>query len=575
MMAWLMLLIIAFCVLLFWSALRRSAELSRFYSLVVVIVKNLYRSLSRNDADAEQRDWQKYLLFLGATGLFVLMLNISKGIVQLGLVFGQPELVYVLAILAASLILFLWGMGQLLSVLYFSRDSRLLLSLPIAGGKIVGAKLVATLLGQYGVAVIVFLPVLLTYAGQVQVGVAHWLVGILVLLLLPVLPLLCGLLVLLPVARLLTHRARDWFAGLGSILGVMIYIIFRLMDVEKLGLAFEAMLAGWQVHGYDLVIGLGRYFPPSIWATRALAQAGSWAGMGFLFLLLSTVFVAAIAVYAFSSWVFLDSIIGSDEAARKRWQRTGHSVSRDERHLLSTLFWREWKLLLQTPVFILDALTSVAMPLFLLVVSFRQEALQVMCEVFAANSQKDTALTALVVAGLMALMTFYNRVASAGISREGQCFYISKMIPVSYSLQIRSKQLLAFLVVTLPALFLLVTSSILLKPSLISLVFGFLLGSLANWFIISLTLSYDLGDPVLDWTDPKRALKGMVKVAARLIVMVVLSLSVALIYVLKTRYTELAPWTLPIVLFIYATLAIYQDHVLVRRAAHLYDKIEL
>ena len=106
---------------------------------------------------------------------------------------------------------------------------------------------------------------------------------------------------------------------------------------------------------------------------------------------------------------------------------------------------------------------------------------------------------------------------------------------------------------------------------MLNFVLALSIGSLANWFIVSLTLAYDLAEPTLDWTDPKRALQGMVKTVARLIIVIVLGLSVALVYLLVPRHTALAMHSL----LAYAALAIYQHQQLMRSAASLYDRIQI
>ena len=160
--------------------------------------------------------------------------------------------------------------------------------------------------------------------------------------------------------------------------------------------------------------------------------------MGYLLLFIGTILMAALCVYAISNRVFLDSVIGADEVARKHRQLPAAAIRRTDHRLLHTLLWREWQLLYRTPIFLFDSFTSIAMPVFFFIVFSRRGALQGLWTLLVGGSQTDGVLMALAVAGMMALVSLYARVASAGISREGKRFYISKMIPVPYTLQILS-----------------------------------------------------------------------------------------------------------------------------------------
>ncbi len=570
-MVWLLLAIIVLCGWFYWSAALRLPAVRQFHSLVVINCKNMYRPRVKEYRDQEQDDWRLFMMSLSGVALFAAMLYLAYMLVRLGIAIGQAELVYVTAILAVSIILFLWGLSQLASTLYFSRDNDLLLSLPLPAPYIVGAKLVAVLLGQYAVAFVVFFPALMFYAVELHVGGVHWLVGLLVLLLLPILPLLLALLVLLPLARYLDRRLREWLVSILSLLGVIIGLCTRLVDFNQAGSSAMTLLENWQASGYDIVSRLGRFFPPSVWATRALALAGTWVGLEFLLLFVGAIVLAGAAVYLLSSRVYLHSVVGADELIVAKPRLVEAEQAGGERRLLKALLWREWQLLRRTPLFLLDSLTSLSTPVLFLILAYQKGTQATLAPLLTAISASAPGVMALSIGGLMAVTAFSNRVASAGVSREGQRFYISKVIPVDYRLQIKSKLLLAFVAVSLPSFLVVLLWVIWVKPDLLDVLLGLLLGSLASWYTVNLTLAHDLADPVLDWKDPKQALKGMGKKYARLILLGVMAVAAAMVYLLRPYYTA----ALICIILLLAALSIYQHQQLLHDAAILYDRIEL
>ncbi|MFW5783015.1 MAG: hypothetical protein ACOCY8_00715, partial [Spirochaetota bacterium] len=87
-------------------------------------------------------------ILVAVVGFVVLLYQNYRGMAMLGVQAGVPDLIFYVAIVAGWAIVLILGFPVAISVLYFSRDTRLLASLPIPAHRIVAAN--AGLLYLYG-----------------------------------------------------------------------------------------------------------------------------------------------------------------------------------------------------------------------------------------------------------------------------------------------------------------------------------------------------------------------------------------------------------------------------------------
>ncbi|RKO66134.1 hypothetical protein D7024_03705 [Desulfofundulus salinus] len=146
-----------------------------------------------------------------------------------GKMLGQPWLVLELAILLGELLVFFFGLGWAISVLYFSSDLPILLPLPLKPQEILLSKFLLVLTNQYIFLLFVFLPPFLIYGIGEGAGFLYYLTALAIFLFAPVIPQGLGTLLVLPLMNWASKkRARDFFTVLTYVLslGVAIGIQF-------------------------------------------------------------------------------------------------------------------------------------------------------------------------------------------------------------------------------------------------------------------------------------------------------------------------------------------------------------
>jgi ABC-2 type transport system permease protein len=119
----------------------------------------------------------------------------------------------------------------------------------------------------------------------------------------------------------------------------------------------------------------------------------------------------------------------------------------------------------------------------------------------------DSLFNILILALFMAICGLTNGTSSSTFSREGGQFWISRVIPVAPWEQIAAKFLHSFMIGSLGILAALVVALIILHPTTTHLVLAVGLALITGFFLTAIGMIIDLARPLLDWTNPQKAMK--------------------------------------------------------------------
>src|SRR4030042_1208446 len=209
----------------------------------------------------------------------------------------------------------------------------------------------------------------------------------------------------------------------------------------------------------SLLNRVGSKFPPSIWATKAVAAGFSSEGPANLALLLgvSLAFFAGIVVMA--EKLFYRGLIGLSETTGKKRRLTRDEMSRrvsSGRRAVAAVFGREWKIMNRTPIFLLNGglVVVIAPVIFVLWANMGSgrggsggggDLSAILKTMTSANP-----LFAILAAALfMTVCGSLNGTAASTFPREGAQFWISRVIPVAPREQAAAKFLPSYLVAML------------------------------------------------------------------------------------------------------------------------------
>lgn len=566
-------------------AVTRSPHVRLWVTLFTTARKSLTRRSTRTPSNDEAEAWAAMAMILIGFVMFFVAMALSHFLISLAAAAGQPGLVFVIGICAASLILLLTGFPLLSSVFYQSRDTERLLALPLTPGQVVSAKLAVVASGQLAVACVCVVPPILTYANVVGLSVSGWLTALLVLLLLPVLPLVLAGLLLIPFMRLLSRRQRDLLRMFGSVLSALIYLALRFGSYAYRGRGAgtlprpeEADLVTRLVmlRQVDLLSSAGWIFPPAVLASRAIVAAGSLRGWAYLatYILVNIAGVFALTQMA-NRW-FLQGAQSMQEAPSRGWGKRWRGEA-GVRRPIAALFCREWRTFWREPQFFAISIAGLLTPLVTLIPFFSgrlQTAMfQGMTETILQGSNGPL-YACLLAAGVAVMSSYLSSIGLMAVSREGRQLYISKAIPVPFRTQLYAKLLQSLATLWVIVGPILVAFLIRVRPPVLLALEALLLGIAGSTFATALAISLDLGEPKIDWDDVRQMRRGG---AGFLLMLATGALMLVSVWVTSRLLAIAWPsWAIMTVLLVgWTAAAAWQTNSLLFNADRGYQRIEL
>ena len=171
---------------------------------------------------------------------------------------------------------------------------------------------------------------------------------------------------------------------------------------------------------------------------------------------------------------------------------------------------KEHRLLVRNPTYLMTALMNLMILPIILVFGYiggGGDLGESLAAITGIPGVLDMAL--LILVGIHGAITAMSQISSSAVSREGQTFWISKIIPVSPVIQVRAKTCLQHSVfMHSKSLILVVIGVIALKLDVFRILILLFLGVLVSVPVNAICLLYDVSFAKLDWTDPQQAMKG-------------------------------------------------------------------
>lgn len=516
----------------------------------------------------KKKRWEPIIIavsiIVGLGPLLVPYVATLNGLYDLGTRLGQPQVAILWAVLLGQLLVLFFGVFMLMGSFYHSRDLSILVPLPLTPTQVLTSKLVQTVVNEYLLLAPLFWPAMLVYGLRTPTGPLFWAVGAIVFLLLPVLPLTIAALVVLPLMRAgVFRRNRDaWNLVVGVIALVLAFGIQFLMRSAASRIPAEELTRRILNANMGLLKAIGGSFPPGLWATRAIAEAGHLSGLGQLVLFLAFTAVFLWALMALARRIFYRALLAGTEAyAAKNAPDAGEltresGMSRSERSALVT---REWRLLWRTPVWVVNGpLPALFVPVLLAsAILFPQAGQNIPNPLSLIRAYPlGQTLAGLALIGATMLFSSLFALPSSGLSREGRQVWISKTIPVEAGVQVDAKMRQALLVSILSMAPTWIVSFFVLQLSVWHLAAAVIIGLIGTLTELAVCLAIDLYRPYLDWENPQLAVKrnmnvvlGMIAslwVVAPIAGIALLGLKFHLggasIYALTAVYTGLSAW---------------------------------
>lgn len=526
----------------------------------------------------KQKLWEPILvgfaLIMGAASMGGGIYFLARAIIH-GAPPGQADMGLTLPILFSQVVALVMGLFTLISIFYFSNDMELLVPLPLRESHILLSKFTIANITEYIPALVIVIPPLVAYNQFLPLGLFGWLTAILVFLLLPIVPLAIAGIFAVTLMRGLNRKHRDLLIVISSLvlLAGILYFQYAFQSAIMNEVDIEAVIQ----NRVDLVHLLGSFFPPSVWATRAISRVGEIEGLLSLGYLLLSSLGAVWAFMTVGQRVFYGGLVGGDEYERKNVDYTKHVVAKQATAtpVMKALFMREWKRFIRVPIWVLNGFIAILIvPLMAFFPALSEgQSLGQLAEWASSAPSGKTAVT-LVFAALIAALSALNTLCSTSISREGKHLWISKMLPISAKQQVLSKILHAGLAAIISAIPIIGLYQYVFNPGVLSLVAALLLGLFAGATPQLCGLIFDMWHPFLTWSNPQHAVKNNLNAVFPLILMLPLGFGSFLAY--RSLINVLGNNSVLLTLLVvHSILAVVCFVVTLRLAERLYLNLEI
>lgn len=488
--------------------------MKKFKSLVLIQIKDLFYNVQGTlNIKNKKLAFILQLFLLGA--ILAPAVYFSWVTYQAFAQLNQPELVITTMYVNSSIIMFFLGIPIIISVFFFSKDIQFLSALPIEEEKIVFGKLSTVYIYLLAISAAFVLPSILIYAVRSGFSLSIILFGPIAFLLAPLLPLLISSFLVLLFNKLIRKsKYKNILTMVGNLVMIAVIIIIQMGITQQA--ADPEIITNAYLNNESLINFIGVRFPPSIWLTKMVLGSVTntiyFIGVNFLFVLL---------LYFTAKYFFKKALLTFVEGERNRgdiyYQKKNRGVQLFKRHIM---------IIVKEPTFLLNALLSMVVPLIIYVVmSFSgQFSLDLL------RSEQVKPFIGLIYSGIIIFPAIVSNISSTAITREGQAFWQTKVLPISSQMNMRYR-ILTTLVINLTGTLLLgIIGYILLPVTLQMVLIGAIFAVATNLFLAVIDFTINVYRPLLNWSHPTAAVKNNMNVTMALGIRLVIGLILFGIY---------------------------------------------
>jgi len=493
--------------------------MKRLASLVRVGLRsNFGLSLLRYRIFQQKKDlWLVPVMGLAVFGVGSLLygyLSLIKGFYGILKAMGQEQALPGFVLLMGQFLILVFGLYYVISAFYFSRDLEMLIPLPLKPGEVLLSKFTVILVNEYLTMAPLVLPMLITFGALSKAGWGYWVNGLAVYLLLPVIPLCLVTALTIGLMRAVNlSRKKDVLIIVGSLVLIVLGFGFQVMVSRSMGADPDPQALAKMFASPDSILNrVGRNFPPSIWAAKALAGGFGRSGLLNLALLAAVSAAGFGAILVLARKLFYGGLVGVGEISGRKKPLTAREMSQrisSGRRPVKAVFLREWRVMNRTPIFLINGiLTAFIIPLIFVIMATMGDrggdGAFMLRALTSAGSPTTSILTA---AAFMMVCGCLNGTSSSTFSREGKLFWMSRVIPVSPREQVRAKFYHSYLVTLLGIATSLAVLLIGLKLKPLHCLAGLGLALVGAVGLTAVGMTIDLARPLLEWTNPQKAIK--------------------------------------------------------------------
>ena len=447
---------------------------------------------------------------------YILLISGLRELFKIYQVLNFQSLYIVMALFLSIFLIFFFGMFQIISYFYFSKDIKLLTPLPIKPKYYLLSKFFVIYIWELVINLFIVVPFFIIYGIYENILLYQWITMILGLLLVPFIPLvIVGFITIIIMKTTNASKNKDALRMLGYTLLIGGLIFFQLFLYSNL----VPENPNEQIKLFEKLVENSSYFLEkfSIYypITKLINLVINGTFLEATISLISFIIISIFFVYLFSMFlerVFVNSYL--KEQNKSSINKKGRHKKNKIRPVSIAIAKIDFITLLKEPIYVFNTLAIVViLPVIILITSLASSGKEQFNVLFDMYSKYE--LQAWLIVTLFLIITSSMiPIASTTFSREGKNNWIMRSLPISSKNHIIGRIITPFFTQLLFNLIMITLIIIYLTINHINLNYSVLYGimSLITSLIMTLPLFLiylfvDLKRPMLKWENPQQPVK--------------------------------------------------------------------
>ncbi len=407
-------------------------------SLTSVILKSSKRN-QQLSSKATLKEKVLYLVsfiivfgFLAVT-MVAFSITITKRLIKI----NQPYTFINLLLLMNFVILFTKSIFESLNVLYFSKDLKMLLRMPVNPIHIVHAKLLNMIISEYQMEIIMLGIPMVVYGILMKTGFSFYFYMVVILLLIPIIPILITTLVISIIMRftnLIKNKSKVIYITIILAIFLIGFITMGFSsDIEFSLEAIDKMI----LSANGISFAIADYFVLLRPIMYAMINYNTTFGLKYLFIYFIETMVLYVAVLWIISKVYLKGAIGTILNSQSGNSDEDKNLSLEdfkERNRRRAYLSKEFQLLKRTPIFAIQCLIvpiiypiTILLCLFVLLIVARIVGVDIIGQLYDVVNAPFGCAIFIAIGQIFNMMNFGSIIA---VSKESKNAILSKYIPM-------------------------------------------------------------------------------------------------------------------------------------------------
>lgn len=508
------------------------------------------------------------LVMVSLVPTYIFYLNFLNTLNEGFIMLNQGEYFLAFGYNAVSIIIFFFGLAYIMSYFYFSKETQVLLPLPIKQRTIIISKFNVILAYEYIITLIFILPFFITHGLNTDANILYYLMSLIYVILTPVAPLALSAVVMMLIMKFTNIKGKkdllrviSMFAFLIIVLGLQLLIQRGLMNSMEPGQSEDYILQ--LLRDNELLLKrLGYTNPLAKWLGTSLISGNISKLLNFMLFIISNILFFILFVFV-GEKVYLGGIIGGNEVVSAKKQLSSSEfddkLSRKNKPYIS-IFKTDMTLLLKTPIYLLNCVSIVILIPFILILmpimGGTLEGIDVIIDLY----EPFIDYVNFGLAGAIILFGALNPTAATTFSREGKYFWLSRIVPVSSKDQIIGRSLSPMLLQGILTIIILVGMRFIVDLKISTILIALILGLTGSILVTLIGILIDIQRPLLNWTNPQRAVKQNLNVLISMVagLAVTAGLGFLTFFMFKLKVDSMIITIINLVIIIIASLGLYK-----------------